>query len=350
MVDTVGIEKKTILIVGAGGFIGGFIASEALRRGFATWAGVRSSTSRRYLSDPAIHIVDFGYDDTEALERQLREAAPDGRAWDYIIYNLGATKCANFADFNRINYQYLRNFTTALMSAGLLPSRFLYMSSLSALGPGDEKNYTPMDSTVIPSPNTRYGLSKIKAETHLETLRDFPWTIFRPTGVYGPHERDYLMMIKSIDSGFDFGVGYRRQMLTFIYVDDLVEAMFKALDAPATLHRKYIISEDKAYSQKELRKIVARRLGKRFVVPVKLPMWMVYVASTVAEKAAALQMKASTLNRDKFKIMRQRNWNCSIADARRDFGFEPRFSLERGIDITVSAYLDEKRKRKEDGV
>ncbi len=79
-------------------------------------------------------------------------------------------------------------------------------------------------------------------------------------------------------------------------------------------------------------------------------MWMVYVASTVAEKAAALQMKASTLNRDKFKIMRQRNWNCSIADARRDFGFEPRFSLERGIDITVSAYLDEKRKRKEDGV
>lgn len=350
MVDTVGIEKKTILIVGAGGFIGGFIASEALRRGFATWAGVRSSTSRRYLSDPAIHIVDFDYDDTEALERQLREAAPDGRAWDYIIYNLGATKCANFADFNRINYQYLRNFTTALMSAGLLPSRFLYMSSLSALGPGDEKNYTPMDSTVIPAPNTRYGLSKIKAETYLETLPDFPWTIFRPTGVYGPHERDYLMMIKSIDSGFDFGVGYRRQMLTFIYVDDLVEAMFKALEATATLHRKYIISEDRVYSQKEFREIVARRLGKRFVVPVKLPMWMVYVASTVAEKAAALQMKASTLNRDKFKIMRQRNWNCSIADARRDFGFEPRFSLERGIDITVSAYLDEKRKRKEDGV
>ena len=158
------------------------------------------------------------------------------------------------------------------------------------------------------------------------------------------------MMIKSIDSGFDFGVGYRRQMLTFIYVDDLVEAMFKALEAPATLHRKYIISEDRAYSQKEFREIVARRLGKRFVVPVKLPMWMVYVASTVAEKAAALQMKASTLNRDKFKIMRQRNWNCSIADARRDFGFEPRFSLERGIDITVSAYLDEKRKRKEEGV
>lgn len=340
------MEQKKILIVGAGGFIGGFIASEALRRGMATWAGVRPSTSRRYLSDPAIKTVDFDYDDPEALAATLRAVAPEG-GWDYIIYNLGATKCANFADFNRINYQYLRNFTGALQAAGLVPRRFLYMSSLSALGPGDEKNYTPIDSSAIPAPNTRYGLSKIKAETYLETLPDFPWTIFRPTGVYGPHERDYLMMIKCIDSGFDFGVGYRRQMLTFIYVDDLVEAMFLALEAPAALRRKYIISEDRAYTQKEFRDIVARRLGRRFVLPLKLPMWMVYVASTVAEKVAALQAKASTLNRDKFKIMRQRNWNCSIADARRDFGFSPRFPLERGIDITVAAYEAEKRAAKE---
>lgn len=341
------MEKKNILIVGAGGFIGGFIASEALRRGMRTWAGVRASTSRRYLTDPAINIVDFDYDDPAVLEAQLRAAAPGGQPWDYIIYNLGATKCANFADFNRINYQYLRNFVGALKDAGLTPQRFLYMSSLSALGPGDEKNYTPIDPTVIPAPNTRYGLSKIKAETFLETLADFPWTIFRPTGVYGPHERDYLMMIKCIDSGFDFGVGYRRQMLTFIYVDDLVEAMFRAVEAPAALHRKYIISEDRAYTQKEFRDIVARRLGRRFVLPLKLPMWVVYIASAVAEKVAALQAKASTLNRDKFKIMRQRNWTCSIADAQRDFGFAPKFPLERGIDITVAAYEAEKRAAKE---
>lgn len=332
---------KTLLVVGAGGFIGGFICSEGLKRGFDTWAGVRESTSRRYLNDDRLHIVDFDYDKLSDLARQLREAAPEG-GWDMIIYNLGATKAMNFGDFNRINFEYLRTFTKALDRENLMPRKFLYMSSLSALGEGDEVNYTPIDSNTVPKPNTRYGLSKIKAETYLETHPEIPWTIFRPTGVYGPHEKDYLMMIECIDKHFDFGVGYRKQLLTFIYVDDLVGAMFDALASDKTLHKKYIISEPRAYTQTEFRAIVAKALGRKAVIPVKLPLWAAWVASFVAEKWSHITLKPSTLNRDKFKIMRQRNWNCSVADAERDFGFKADFPLERGIDLTVKAYLAEK--------
>ena len=77
---------------------------------------------------------------------------------------------------------------------------------------------------------------------------------------------------------------------------------------------------------------------------MRLPMWAVYCVSVAAEKAAAMRGKASTLNRDKFKIMRQRNWNCDISDAKRDFGFAPQWSLDRGIAETVRAYLASKRK------
>lgn len=337
-------SAKKVLVVGAGGFIGGFIAAEALRRGYDTWVAVRESTSRRWLTDGRLKFVVLDYDNPEAMERELSAAAV---RWDYIIYNLGATKCVNFADFNRINYLYLRDFIDALRHTSLMPDRLLYMSSLSALGPGDEKGYEPLTNRTIPQPNTRYGVSKIKAETFLETCPDVPWTIFRPTGVYGPHEQDYLMMIKSIDSHWDFGVGYRRQMLTFIYVDDLVNAMFDALNAEAALRHKYIISEPRAYTQKEFRTIVSKALGGRWVIPVKLPMWAVYAASCVAEKWATAKGKASTLNRDKFKIMKQRNWTCSVEDAVRDFGFNPQFSLERGVEATVKAYLDQKREAKE---
>lgn len=330
-------EPKTLLVIGAGGFIGGFICAESLRRGFKTYAGVRASTSRRYLSDPALTVIDFDYDDPDTLETQIEAAAPKG-GWDTIIYNLGATKCANFADFNRINYQFLRNFVEALRETERLPRRFLFMSSLSALGDYDSQNYTPADAHTMPEPNTRYGLSKIKAETYLETVVDLPWTIFRPTGVYGPHEQDYLMMIKSIDRHFDFGVGYRKQLLTFIYVDDLVGAMFDALDTDATIHHKYIISEPKAYTQSEFRKIVAKALGRKAVIPVKLPLWAAYIVSVVAEKWAALSLKPSTLNRDKFKIMRQRNWTCSVEDAVRDFGFKANYPLPLGIERTVEEY------------
>ncbi len=337
--------SKRVLIVGAGGFIGGFIATESLRHGYETWVAVRESTSRRYLTDKRLRFVVLDYDNREAVSAVLSSALPDNGKWDYIIYNLGATKCANFADFNRINYMYLCSFVDALIENDLIPERFLYMSSLSALGVGDEKNYTPMTSGMIPSPNTRYGVSKIKAETCLETVPDFPYIIFRPTGVYGPHEQDYLMMIKSIDNHWDFSVGYRKQLLTFIYVDDLVNAMFDALES-GVVRKKYIISEDAVYSQAEFRKIVAEELGGKWVIPVRLPLWVVYIASVIAEKWGVLKMKPSTLNRDKFKIMKQRNWSCDISDAKRDFGFSPRYSLRDGIKATVAAYLKEKQDKR----
>lgn len=337
-------SNKTLLVVGAGGFIGGFIAAEGLRRGYDVWVGVRESTSRRYLSDPRLHFVVFDYDDPDQVEDTIIKTAPSAHGWTHIIWNLGATKCANFSGFNLVNFMYPRTFVEILRRNAMAPDKFLFISSLSALGKADEKGYTPMDGRTIPNPDTRYGLSKIKAETYLETLPDFPWIIFRPTGVYGPHEKDYLMMIKSIDAHIDFGVGFRTQLLTFIYVEDLVNAMFDALASDATVHRKYIISEDRAYTQREFRKIVAEALGGKFVIPVKLPLWAAYVASFVCEKWGAFRMKPSTLNRDKFKIMKQRNWNCDISDARRDFGFAPKVDLREGIRRTVEAYIADKKK------
>ncbi|MDE6430009.1 MAG: NAD(P)-dependent oxidoreductase, partial [Duncaniella sp.] len=159
-------------------------------------------------------------------------------------------------------------------------------------------------------------------------------------GVYGPHEQDYLMMIKSIDSHFDFGVGFRRQMLTFIYVEDLARAIFDALEK-APVHHKYIISEPRAYSQAEFRRIVAKELGRSLVIPVRLPLWALKIACVVSEKYGAAKLQAVTLNTDKYKIMAQRNWNCDITDAERDFGFRPQINLEEGIRRTVRAYRNE---------
>ena len=49
------MEKK-ILVTGASGFIGSFLVEGALERGMQVWAGVRKSSSRKYLQDPRIHL------------------------------------------------------------------------------------------------------------------------------------------------------------------------------------------------------------------------------------------------------------------------------------------------------
>lgn len=328
---------KKVLVTGAGGFIGGFIVEEALKRGYDVWAAVRATTSRKYLTDSRIHFIELDFTDADKLTAALRTEVEEQGKWDYIVHNLGATKCANFADFNTINHEYLKRFIEALRTIDAVPEGFLMMSTMGVMGVGDEKNYTPFNERMIPMPNTKYGLSKLKSETYLQMQSDIPYIAFRPTGVYGPRESDYYLMIKSIAKGFDFSVGFRRQTLTFIYVKDLVAAVFDALES-GVRRKSYLIADNGIYSQKEFRNIVKSLLGKKFVLPVIVPIWMLKIACTIAEKVAVAQMKVSTLNRDKFKIMKQRNWTCDTSLAKSDFGFHPKYSLEEGLKETIDWY------------
>jgi nucleoside-diphosphate-sugar epimerase len=331
--------KKSILITGAGGFIGGFLVEEALKRGYDTWAAVRSTTNRDFLQDERIHFIELDYDDQDRLEDTLRDHAGEWGRWDDIVHNLGVTKSTNYLDFERVNYGYLRALVDALTNTELTPDVFLMMSSLSVMGPGDETTYRPISPTDVPMPNTFYGVSKLKAETYLQSVEGFPYTIFRCTGVYGPHERDYFLMIKSIKRGFDFSVGFDKQLLTFIYVKDLVVGVMDALEK-GPLHKAYFISEDRAYTQQEFRKIVCEELGKKFVIPITCPLWVVKQVCAIAEWIGKATLKASTLNRDKFKILKQRNWRCDTSDAQRDFNFRPRYSLREGIREAIAWYRE----------
>ena len=332
--------KKKVLVVGAGGFAGGFIVEEGLRRGFDVYAGVRESTSRKYLSDERIKFVTFDFDAPESLANSLKEALPENEKWDWIIYNLGATKAISFSDFSKINYEYLRSFLAALKESEKVPEKFLLMSSLSVLGDRHEKDGEKFRETDIPSPNTRYGASKLKAEMLLK-MDSIPYIIFRPTGIYGPRDKDYFLMLKSLSKGFDFSAGFKKQMLTFIYVEDLARAVFDALEK-APVGETYIISEDKAYSQKEFRHIATKALGKKGVISLPLPLWIVKAASAVAEKWGVARMKPSTLNRDKYNIMKQRNWDVDVSKAKKDFGFNPQVDLAEGVKRAADWYKQEK--------
>ncbi len=329
--------KKKILITGAGGFIGGYLVQEALKRGYETWAAVRKTTSREFLTDERIKFLVLDFNDTDALHSTLKDTIEQHGKWDYVVHNLGLTKATNYLDFETVNYGCLKSIVDELKALDAVPNVFLMMSSLSVMGPGDEVDYKPFTSTDVPAPNTRYGVSKLKGETYLQMQTGFPYTIFRCTGVYGPHERDYFLMMKSIKRGFDFSVGFKKQLLTFIYVEDLATAVIDALEA-GPKRKAYFISEAQSYTQQEFRKIVCDELGKRVVVPVTCPLWLVKIVCHVAEFIGKLTGKASTLNPDKFRILKQRNWLCDTTDARRDFNFNPQHSLKQGVHKAIAWY------------
>ena len=328
---------KKILITGAGGFIGGYLVGEALKRGFETWAAVRKSTNREFLQDERIKFLELDFTDGDAVTEALRGVVETQGKWDYVVHNLGLTKATNYLDFEAVNYGCLKTMVDALKDLDAVPEVFLLMSSLSVMGPGDDKNYAPFTATDVPAPNTRYGVSKLKAESYLQMQTAFPYTIFRCTGVYGPHERDYFLMMKSIKRGFDFSVGFKKQLLTFIYVEDLAVAVMDAL-AVGPLKRAYFISENRSYTQREFRNMVCEELGKKFVIPVTCPLWIVKIVCHVAEFWGKVTGKASTLNPDKFKILKQRNWLCETGPAQRDFNFSPAHDLRAGLRKSIAWY------------
>lgn len=331
---------KRILITGAGGFIGGYLVEEALRRGYATWAGVRPTTDRAYLSDPAIRFIDLSFGDPATLTRQLEEAKADFGGWDYIVHNLGLTKETRKGDFDRVNNRFVTHFVEALRAADCMPCQFIYMSSLAAYGEGDETGVEPLRLTDEPRPTTAYGWSKLKAEQYLQSQPDLPLTILRPTGVYGPREKDYFLMIKTIRAGFDFSVGYRRQLLTFIYVEDLVAVVYAAIDRNA-VGKHYFVADGDVHTGADFRRYVMAALPKRVVIAVKLPLFVIKIISLCAEQIGSLLKTPSTLNGDKYRIMKQRNWKCDIEPLKAELHFEPRYTLERGVKAAIEWYKKE---------
>lgn len=331
---------KRILIVGAGGFLGSHLLEAAAKEDdLEVWAGIRKSTSTEWFPKEGVRKVYFDFEDASDVERVLTGTLPQGEKWDWTVYNLGATKCLRYKDFDHINHDLLRTFTEALERTGMMPEKFLYISSLSALGPGKPYDCSPFNEKMLPQPNTRYGASKLKAEMALQ-MHDVPYIIFRCTGIYGPRDRDYFLMFDAMRKGFDFSVGYRKQILSFIFAPDLAQAVLAAL-RKAPVKEIYNIAESRAYSQAEFRKIVAEKLNKSFIMPVKVPLWGTKAVSWICEKIGVMRGKPSTLNSDKYNIMKQRNWSVDTRKARSAFGFEAPTSLREGVSRSIDWYREE---------
>ena len=312
---------KKILITGASGFIGSFLVEKALEMGWETWAGIRKSSSREYLKDARIRFIDLNFSNKEKLKEQIRSHVAEHGKWDYIIHNAGITKHVHLYDFHKVNFKNTANFICILQHTENIPEKFILMSSLSAFFP--EKS--------------AYGRSKLNAEKYLEFRSKLPYLIIRPTGVYGPREKDYLKMMKTVDKGFELTVGTKPQRLTFIYVTDLVQAVFLALKSNIT-RKTYTVSDGKVYSDSEYAGLVKKVLGKKSILRIRVPLFLLYIVSIISECFGKICGKPTTLNRDKYKIMKQRDWTCSNQAFVDDFGFKPKYDLEKGLKATAKWY------------
>lgn len=340
-----------ILVTGASGFIGSYIVEEGLRRGHQMWAGMRKSSSKTYLQDERIRFSYLDLSHKALLVSQLQEykAMMGNRGWDVVVHAAGATKCLHPSDFYHTNLDGTIHLVEALREADMMPRRLVYLSSLSVFGAIREKPvrkatadnpwvYAPIMDTDLPQPNTEYGKSKWQAEQWLSGQKDVPYTILRPTGVYGPREKDYFLMAQSIRQHVDFSVGYKPQEITFVYVMDVVQAVYRCMDSEQAVGKAYFLSDGQVYNSRRFSDLLQQSMGNPWVLHIKAPLWFLRMVCALSGVLSRVTGRMSALNMDKYHILRQRNWQCDITPAKRDFGYEPEWGLERGVEAAVTWY------------
>jgi len=168
-----------------------------------------------------------------------------------------------------------------------------------------------------------------------------PITIVRPPSVYGPRDTYTFELFKYVKFGFLPVVLSDDQILSLVYVSDLVDGFILAGENEQATGEIYFISSEKIYTWKEIEEAVLKALDKK-VFRIKIPAPILYSVSFISELIFKLQKKASPLNLEKIKDVRQKNWACSIEKAKKELGYTPKVSLEEGMRITINWYVENK--------
>ena len=184
----------------------------------------------------------------------------------------------------------------------------------------------PSPKPMSRSPTRPTGVRRSRRKKGSSKWRDSTISSCARRGFTDRCERDYFLMAKSIGQHIDFSVGYRRQIITFIYVKDLVNAALLALTKGNRAKR---LASPTAENMPRAPSPTSYKedMGVRHVAHICAPLWVLHAVCALSGTWARLRGKTTTLNLDKYRIMKQRNWRCDISRARKELSYEPQYDL-----------------------
>jgi len=232
--------------------------------------------------------------------------------------------------------------TKALLEAAILTKesikRILIVSSGTVTGP--VLYGKPADENTIPKPITNYGKSKLEQEKiSISYMDKLPITICRAAAVYGERDTEILIFFDTFNKGLMTTIGLHDKKVSLVHVKDLVNGFFQAAMNENAKGQIYFISSERGYTWKEIGEVTSKVLQKK-PINIKVPHFVVYTISTLAQFFAMFGSKPATLNLEKARDIVQPEWTSSIEKAKKEIGYSQEISLEEGITRTCKWYKE----------
>ncbi len=324
-------------VTGSTGFIGSHLVEFLVRQGYRVTCLVRKTSDVRWLNQQLnadtepIELVTADIGDYDTLAQLVKDT-------NLVFHLAGLTKAPDAATYDRVNVQGTKNLINACLRTNSGLDRFVYCSSLAAMGPCSTA--TPMTEDASPQPLTDYGRSKLKGEfVTYECANRLPITIIRPPAVYGPRDTDVFLYFQFVEKGLMPTLGDEDRLLSLIHVRDLVAGIYAAAVSNLAIGEAYFLTDGALHSWNDVGNTIAYAL-KKCPLRLKVPYVVLDMIAMCTETAGRITRHAPTLNRQKIRELKQRFWICDSTKAQQQLGFAPAYPLEKGIQETAEWYRE----------
>jgi len=307
-----------VFVTGSTGFLGSYIVRECIKRKYNTTALVRKENlekKRNIISEFSRRGVRICYGNVinfEDVKKSLNEN------YD-IIFHLASVPKESSSNFVT-DINGTENLFKAIEYNKIKVKKIMYMSTTNVIGP--QKLKQSIDENVECKPQTKYGISKYKAEQLIKKFckkYEIDYIIIRAPRIYGPGDwqKTFLNYIKLAKIGI---IPILDNLpVNLVYVKNLIHGIFLSLQSRNEI---FIISDEKTYSTNEIADLVEKIIEPKFFIRFYIPKIIIKSISIITGSF----------------VYGINNVRYSVKKAKQKLHYKNIFSLEEGMKETIAWY------------
>jgi nucleoside-diphosphate-sugar epimerase len=294
---------STVLVTGAGGFVGRILLPTLALAGNRVVAALRARPDTPSKSEGGRSVY-FDLRDVDASMAAFEDI-------DVVVHLAGLAhapaKESDAGILQEVNVVGTRNLARSAAASGT--KRFIYLSTVKVHG--EETTDRPFSVADEPDPKDTYAVSKLEAERELrkvESESGLEVVIIRPPLVYGPGVKGNLASLaKLIRRGLPVPTGAIENRRDLVSVYNLCDFIRVCISCPDAAGSTFLVCDGEALNINDIVQYLADGMGYRERV-ISSPLWLLKTTATFAGRADQFRKMTSNLEVDMSEAVRILGW------------------------------------------